>query len=81
MKVYEVCYFSDPNPKVYYFSDPYVKVWLMFGEKRVEKKKTPVYKCNLNPTFNQVFIKKKVYKCNLNPTFNQVFITFKNSKP
>ena len=35
-------------------SDPYVKVWLMFGEKRVEKKKTPVYKCNLNPTFNQV---------------------------
>jgi len=36
-------------------SDPYVKVWLMFGEKRVEKKKTPVYKCNLNPTFNQTF--------------------------
>ena len=36
------------------FADPYVKVWLMFGEKRVEKKKTPVYKCNLNPTFNQV---------------------------
>ena len=35
-------------------SDPYVKVWLMFGEKRVEKKKTPIYKCNLNPTFNQV---------------------------
>ena len=34
--------------------DPYVKVWLMFGEKKVEKKKTPVYKCNLNPTFNQV---------------------------
>ena len=31
-----------------------MKVWLMFGEKRVEKKKTPVYKCNLNPTFNQV---------------------------
>jgi len=36
-------------------SDPYVKVWLMFGEKRVEKKKTPIYKCNLNPTFNQTF--------------------------
>jgi len=36
-------------------SDPYVKVWLMFGEKRVEKKKTPIYKCNLNPTFNQQF--------------------------
>ena len=26
----------------------------MFGEKRVEKKKTPVYKCNLDPIFNQV---------------------------
>ena len=37
------------------FSDPYVKVWLMFGDKRVEKKKTPVYKCNLNPIFNATF--------------------------
>merc|ERR1711997_579737 len=36
-------------------SDPYVKVWLMFGEKRVEKKKTPIYKCNLNPIFNASF--------------------------
>merc|ERR1719483_1616201 len=36
-------------------SDPYVKVWLMFGERKVEKKKTPVYKCNLNPIFNQTF--------------------------
>jgi len=36
-------------------SDPYVKVWLLFGEKRVDKKKTPIYKCNLNPTFNQTF--------------------------
>ena len=27
----------------------------MFGEKRVEKKKTPVYKCNLNPIFNATF--------------------------
>ncbi|XP_059080048.1 synaptotagmin-7-like isoform X2 [Tigriopus californicus] len=36
-------------------SDPYVKVWLMFGDKRVEKKKTPVYKCNLNPIFNATF--------------------------
>ena len=24
----------------------------MFGDKRVEKQKTPVYKCNLNPIFN-----------------------------
>ena len=38
-----------------YFSDPYVKVWLMFGDKRVEKKKTPIYKCNLNPIFNASF--------------------------
>ena len=36
-------------------ADPYVKVWLMFGEKRVEKKKTPIYKCNLNPIFNASF--------------------------
>ena len=35
--------------------DPYVKVWLMFGEKRVEKKKTVIYKCNLNPIFNATF--------------------------
>ena len=35
--------------------DPYVKVWLMFGDRRVEKKKTPVYKCNLNPIFNATF--------------------------
>lgn len=35
--------------------DPYVKVWLMFGDKRVEKKKTPIYKCNLNPIFNASF--------------------------
>jgi len=36
-------------------SDPYVKVWLMFGSKKVVKKKTPVHKCTLNPTFNQTF--------------------------
>jgi Ca2+-dependent lipid-binding protein len=39
----------------YLLTDPYVKVWLMFGEKRVEKKKTPIYKCNLNPIFNASF--------------------------
>jgi hypothetical protein len=27
----------------------------MFGDKRVEKKKTPIYKCNLNPIFNATF--------------------------
>ncbi|CAD7001866.1 unnamed protein product [Ceratitis capitata] len=36
-------------------SDPYVKVWLQFGDKRVEKRKTPIYNCTLNPVFNESF--------------------------
>ncbi|XP_058802442.1 synaptotagmin-7 isoform X2 [Phymastichus coffea] len=36
-------------------SDPYVKVWLQFGEKRIEKRKTPIFKCTLNPIFNEPF--------------------------
>ncbi|XP_032668901.1 synaptotagmin-7 isoform X2 [Odontomachus brunneus] len=36
-------------------SDPYVKVWLQFGDKRIEKRKTPIFKCTLNPIFNEVF--------------------------
>uniref|UniRef100_A0A8C7Y0T2 Synaptotagmin VIIa n=1 Tax=Oryzias sinensis TaxID=183150 RepID=A0A8C7Y0T2_9TELE len=36
-------------------SDPYVKVWLMHKDKRVEKKKTVVIKCCLNPVFNESF--------------------------
>ncbi|GAB0092118.1 hypothetical protein DMENIID0001_070850 [Sergentomyia squamirostris] len=36
-------------------SDPYVKVWLQFGEKRVDKRKTPIFKCTLNPIFNESF--------------------------
>lgn len=35
--------------------DPYVKVWLLFGDKRVEKRKTPIFKCNLRPKFNETF--------------------------
>ena len=40
---------------VYYFSDPYVKVWLQFGDKRIEKRKTAIFKCTLNPVFNDTF--------------------------
>lgn len=36
-------------------SDPYVKVWLQFGDKRIEKRKTPIFKCTLNPVFNESF--------------------------
>ncbi|KAG5669631.1 hypothetical protein PVAND_017516 [Polypedilum vanderplanki] len=36
-------------------SDPYTKVWLQFGDKRIEKRKTPIFKCNLNPHFNESF--------------------------
>ncbi|XP_046979676.1 synaptotagmin-7-like [Schistocerca americana] len=36
-------------------SDPYVKVWLQFGDKRIEKRKTPIFKCTLNPIFNETF--------------------------
>lgn len=35
--------------------DPYVKVWLLFGDKRVEKRKTPIFKCTLRPKFNETF--------------------------
>ncbi|XP_050530708.1 synaptotagmin-7 isoform X2 [Daktulosphaira vitifoliae] len=36
-------------------SDPYVKVWLHIGDKKVEKRKSVVYKCNLNPVFDEKF--------------------------
>ncbi|CAH2242816.1 jg11749 [Pararge aegeria aegeria] len=36
-------------------NDPYVKVWLQFGDKRIEKRKTAVFKCTLNPVFNDSF--------------------------
>ncbi|XP_051885128.1 synaptotagmin-7 isoform X1 [Pristis pectinata] len=37
-------------------SDPYVKVWLMYKDKKVEKKKTVVMKRCLNPIFNESFV-------------------------
>jgi len=50
-------------------TDPYVKVWLQFGDKRIEKRKTPVYKCTLNPVFNETFTFnvpwEKIRECSL----------------
>lgn len=43
------------NLILFKFSDPYVKVWLQFGDKRIEKRKTAVFKCTLNPVFNDTF--------------------------
>lgn len=44
----------SPNPALP-SPDPYVKVWLMYKDKRVEKKKTVTMKRNLNPIFNESF--------------------------
>lgn len=41
---------------LFFSTDPYVKVWLMYKDKRVEKKKTVVMKRCLNPIFNESFI-------------------------
>ena len=63
-----------------FFIDPYVKVWLMFGDKRVEKKKTPIYKCNLNPIFNATFEFdvpwEQIRDCALDIQVKQWFFTF-----
>ncbi|CAL4130397.1 unnamed protein product, partial [Meganyctiphanes norvegica] len=53
-------------------SDPYVKVWLYFGEKRIEKRKSDVYYCNLSPEF-QFTVKfevpwERIRECQLNVT-------------
>jgi synaptotagmin-7 len=40
---------------VFFIADPYVKVWLQFGDKRIEKRKTAIFKCTLNPVFNDTF--------------------------
>lgn len=46
-----------------------MKVWLQFGDKRIEKRKTPVYKCTLNPVFNETFTFnvpwEKIRECSL----------------
>lgn len=53
-------------------SDPYVKVWLYFGEKRIEKKKSEVQFCTLNPEFH-FSVKfdvpwERIRECQLNVT-------------
>lgn len=57
------------SPCSLFQTDPYVKVWLQFGEKRIEKRKTPVYKCTLNPVFNETFTFnvpwEKIRECSL----------------
>ena len=70
-------FFVDPNFSVpfrldgmfFFVPDPYVKVWLYFGDKRVEKRKTPVYKCTLEPVFNETFTFnvpwEKIRECSL----------------
>jgi hypothetical protein len=44
-------------------------VWLYFGDKRMEKRKTPVYKCTLEPVFNETFTFnvpwEKIRECSL----------------
>lgn len=30
-------------------------MWLQFGDKRIEKRKTPIFKVTLNPVFNETF--------------------------
>ncbi|XP_019615736.1 PREDICTED: synaptotagmin-7-like isoform X2 [Branchiostoma belcheri] len=37
-------------------SDPYVKIWLVYRDKKIEKKKTSCKKRSLNPVFNESFI-------------------------
>jgi synaptotagmin-1 len=37
------------------FADPYVKLCLKTPDKRVEKRKTKIVKCTLNPIFNEAF--------------------------
>ena len=44
-------------------------MWLYFGDKRMEKRKTPVYKCTLEPVFNETFTFnvpwEKIRECSL----------------
>lgn len=47
--------YSSQSLSHLYRLDPYTKVWLQFGDKRIEKRKTPIFKCNLNPHFNESF--------------------------
>ena len=60
------------NKSLFLVLDPYVKVWLYFGEKRIEKKKSVVQFCTLNPEFNFTVAYEvpweRIRECQLNIT-------------
>lgn len=69
---YNSLYMWYNNSNNLIFTDPYVKVWLYFGEKRIEKKKSEVQFCTLNPEFHfSVMFDvpwERIRECQLNVT-------------
>lgn len=55
MSLHYLSLYYDENIFYNFIIDPYVKVWLHVGDKKVEKRKSIVYKCNLNPVFDEKF--------------------------
>ena len=40
---------------LYFLSDPYVKIYSIYGEKRLDKKKTTIKRRNKDPVWNESF--------------------------